>query len=341
VEETAEDFPADTALAAGVFAYVDFGVSRGLSREHLMAAARLDERMRADPDARVSIMAYVILWRELMTGLPGVAVPIELVRALDTGALGILGQVAVRADDVEQASLLVERFMRLPDTAFRVSRIERGELVGLSFGHLPQVEAMRFPLEVMVGVGFRALHHATGGALALREVTFKHEAGYPRAAYEELFGAPVRFGADETALWLPREALATPLASRDPMLRRFLETHAQQLLESLPPRVDPIVGQIREAVLAELATSGADLTRVARRVAMSKRTVQRRLEEAGVSYQDLVDEVRAALARRLLRDRTRSIIDVAFELGYADLKGFYRAFRRWTEMTPAEFRRSA
>jgi AraC-like DNA-binding protein len=341
VEELAEDIPSDTALAAGVFAYVDVGVAHGLSREHLIAAARLDEGMRGDPDARVSIMAYVILWRELIAGLPGVVVPVELVRAVDPAALGILGQVVLRADDIDQASALVERFMRLPDTAFRASRIERGDLVGLSYGHLPHVEAMRFPLEVMLGVGFRALQHATGGAVAVREITFKHEAGYPVAAYEELFGVPVRFGADETAIWLPREALATPLASRDPMLRRFLETHAQRLLEALPPRVHPIVVQIREAVLAELATTGAELARVARRVAMSKRTLQRRLEEAGTNYQDLVDEVRAALAQQLLGDRERSIIDVAFELGYADLKGFYRAFRRWTEMTPAEWRRSA
>lgn len=341
MEDSAEDFPADTALAAGVFAYVDFGAARGLSREHLMSAVRLDDSMRSDPDARVSIMAYVILWRELIAGLPGIAVPVELVRALEPSTLGVLGQVALRADDVDQASLLVERFMRLPDTAFRASRIERGDVVGLTFGHLPHVEAMRFPLEVMLGVGYRTLQHAAGGALAPREITFKHEPGYPVAAYEDLFGVPVRFGADETAIWLPREALATPLASRDPMLRRFLETHAQQLLEALPARVAPIVGEVREAVLAELATSGADLAKVARRLAMSKRTLQRRLEEAGTNYQDLVDEVRAALARQLLGDRTRSIIDVAFELGYADLKSFYRAFRRWTEMTPAEFRRSA
>jgi AraC-like DNA-binding protein len=69
--------------------------------------------------------------------------------------------------------------------------------------------------------------------------------------------------------------------------------------------------------------------------------VQRRLEQHGTSYQDLVDDVRATMARTLLKDRTRSIIDVAFELGYADLKGFYRAFRRWTGATPAEWRAHA
>jgi AraC-like DNA-binding protein len=110
------------------------------------------------------------------------------------------------------------------------------------------------------------------------------------------------------------------------------------MLSALPSPQPAVVAQIREAIVVELATSGADLARVAKRVAMSMRTVQRRLEEHQTSYQDVVDEVRAAMARTLLRDRARSIIDVAFELGYADLKGFYRAFRRWTGTTPAEWR---
>jgi AraC-like DNA-binding protein len=129
-----------------------------------------------------------------------------------------------------------------------------------------------------------------------------------------------------------------PLARRDPLARRYLEAHADQMLEALPAPQPEVVARIREAIMIELATSGADLARVAKHVAMSTRTVQRRLEEHGTSYQDLVDDVRAAMARALLRDRARSIIDVAFELGYADLKGFYRAFRRWTGTTPAEFR---
>lgn len=336
-----EEFPPDTGFAAGAFAYLDFAVSRGLSREKLLAAAGLDEALRNDPDARVPIIAYVILWREMLAGLPEVAVPVELVRALDPGSLGLVVQLALRADDVGHAARLLGQFHRLPDTALRFSFVERDGLVGFAVGHLPQVEAMRYPLEVMLGVGVRTLQRAAGGALAVHHVTFKHAAGYPVAAYEELFGVPVMFGAPETAAWMPREALATPLAAPDPALRRILEAHATRLVDALPPIESPVVAQIREAVVAELAGSGAELARVAKRVAMSTRTVQRRLEEAGTSYQDLVEDVRAALARDLLRDRTRSIVDIAFELGYADLKGFYRAFRRWTDSTPAEWRAKA
>lgn len=331
----------ETALASLAFGYVDLGVRHGLSRDTLMTAAGLDERLRGDPDAHVPVMTYMILWRELLVGLPAVCVPVEAVRAFDPGAMGVAGQIVVRADDIAHAAALSERFSRLTDTAVGMRWIERADCIGYAITHRPEVVAMRFPIEVMLGAGYRMMCHAAGEALPLREVTFAHPAGYPAAAYEELFGAPVRFGAEESAVWLDHELVTRPLARRDPMTRRYLEAHAEQMLAQLPAaQPPPIVAQIREAVLVELATSGAELARVAKHVAMSTRTVQRRLEEAGTSYQDLVDDVRAAMACTLLRDRARSIIDVAFELGYADLKGFYRAFRRWTGTTPAEFRAS-
>lgn len=331
----------DTALAAPVFAYVEFGVSHGLSREALMSAAGLTEAMRSDPDARVSILAFVILWRELITRLPGIVVPVELIRALDVDVLGVTGQVVLRADNLGHASELVQRFMRLTDTALGMAWHERDDLVGFEVTHRPEVVAMRFPIELMLGIGLRLLRHAASGPVGLREVTFAHPPGYPAAAYEEVFGVPVRFGEPRSALWFTRGVQTTPFANRDPVARRYLEAHAEHMLAALPvpaAPAPPVVAQIREAILVELATSGAELARVAKRVAMSTRTVQRRLDEAGTSYQDLVDDVRSALARSLLRDRSRSIIDVAFELGYADLKGFYRAFRRWTDATPAEWR---
>ncbi len=335
-----DELSGDSALAAPAFGYVDFGVAHGLSRQSLMAAANLTERLRGDPDARCSPMAYVVLWKELVSRLPDVVVPVELVKAMQPAALGITGQVVLRADDLAHATSLIERFLHLTDTAITLTRPERGDVVGFAIGHRPEVMAMRYPIELMLGVGFRLMSLAAGGRVPLREVTFAHAAGYPVAAYEEMFGAPVRFEAPESALWIPRAAISATFAGRDPIARHYLEAQAEQLLAALPPAVtmQPIVVLVRSAILEELAPSGAELARVAKRVAMSTRTLQRRLGEAGTGYQDLVDDVRSSVARERLRERARSIIDVAFELGYADLKGFYRAFRRWTGGTPAEWR---
>jgi AraC-like DNA-binding protein len=339
-----DELSSDTALAAPAFAYIDFGVAHGLSRGELMAAAQLREELRADPDARCAAWAYVVLWQQLVTQLPGVVIPVELVRTMQPGALGVTAQVVLRADDLAHAAGLAERYLHLTDTALTLRWHARDGLAGCSVEHRPEVVAMRFPIEVMVGIAYRVLSLASGGTLPIREVTFAHAAGYSVAAYEELFGVPVRFEQPVSALWLPANAMSTPFPNRDPIARHYLEAQANQLLAAIPqrtPAFPPIVRAVRGAILEELASTGAELARVAKRLAMSTRTLQRRLEEAGTTYQDLVDEVRSAAARTLLRDRSRSIIDVAFELGYADLKGFYRAFRRWTGSTPAEWRARA
>lgn len=336
VDEAAEH-PAETALAAPAFSYVDFGVAHGLSRDRLMQESRLTESMRADPDARCSTFAFVALWRILLVELPDVVVPIELAKSIDLAALGVIGQIVPRADSLQHGHQLVERFLRLSDTSLGSRRVERGDLVGFAVMHRPEVIAMRFPIELMVTVGWRLLSAAAGESVA-REVTFAHAPGYPVAAYEALFGAPVRFEQPESTVWIERARLDEPLPSSDPIARRYFEAYAERMLDALDTSPPPLLATIREAVAVELATSGAELARVAKRVAMSTRTLQRRLEEAGTSYQDIVDTVRAEMARALLREKSRSIVDVAFELGYADLKSFYRAFRRWTDTTPADWR---
>jgi AraC-like DNA-binding protein len=337
------DFPAHTALAAPAFAYVEFGIRHGLSRESLLTASGLDESLRADPDARCSISVYMILWRELLTRLPDVVVPVALAQSLDDSVLGVIAQIIPRADNLQHASELLDRYVRLTDTALGSRRIERGDLIGHQVVHRPEVIAMRYPVELMLAVAHRILGPAFSAPLAV-EVTFAHPAGYPVAAYEALFGIPVRFDQPDSALWFSRAALTTPFASRDPIARRYLEAFAARSLDAVKvAELSPassLRASIRDAILYELATSGADLARVAKRLAVSTRTLQRRLEEAGTSYQDLVDSSRAALAQSLLRDATLSITDIAFELGYADLKSFYRAFRRWKETTPAEWRRA-
>jgi AraC-like DNA-binding protein len=71
---------------------------------------------------------------------------------------------------------------------------------------------------------------------------------------------------------------------------------------------------------------------------MSRRTLQRRLNEAGLSFSAVAQSVRAELAKDLLRDTNMSISAVAFEVGYADRFGFDAAFKRWTGMTPHAYR---
>jgi AraC-like DNA-binding protein len=94
-------------------------------------------------------------------------------------------------------------------------------------------------------------------------------------------------------------------------------------------------------LIQTLATEGApNLRRVADAVGTSGRSLQRRLAESGVTFSEVAAQTRLSLAREMLLDRSVKIIDVGFELGYSDPANFTRAFRRWTGVSPREFRQA-
>ncbi|MFP5355538.1 MAG: helix-turn-helix transcriptional regulator [Gemmatimonadota bacterium] len=104
------------------------------------------------------------------------------------------------------------------------------------------------------------------------------------------------------------------------------------------PEVESTAGRVRREVGASLATGEPRLQAVARRLAMSERTLHRRLAGEGASFTAIVDEVRRERAKLLLEDRKLSSSEIAFLLGFAEPATFIRAFRRWTGETPHEWR---
>jgi AraC-like DNA-binding protein len=102
------------------------------------------------------------------------------------------------------------------------------------------------------------------------------------------------------------------------------------------------VGQRAQQVVSMLLASGSgypDIQLVADRLGTSVRTLQRQLRATGVTYATVVQQVRCAAARQMLKESRRRISDVARQLGYSDPAHFTRAFQRWTGDTPRDFRR--
>lgn len=98
---------------------------------------------------------------------------------------------------------------------------------------------------------------------------------------------------------------------------------------------------MRQVVRAIVEIGSADLESAARCAKVSKRTLQRRLREAGLEFGQLLDDARFEKARRMLRDPKVKIVDVSSQLGYTDSANFTRAFRRWTGVAPQRFRRES
>ena len=124
----------------------------------------------------------------------------------------------------------------------------------------------------------------------------------------------------------------------DPALFDLLDRHARGLAGRAPGEGE-IAARVRASVAAELPGREPSVAAVARRLATSARTLQRRLGEEGTSFARLVDEVRRERAETFLRAGDVSIAEVSWLVGFSEQSAFTRAFRRWTGTSPTDFRR--
>jgi AraC-like DNA-binding protein len=146
------------------------------------------------------------------------------------------------------------------------------------------------------------------------------------------------FSQADNALVFPRRLLSTPLGQADAEVRRLFDGYAERLLVELR-QGHSVLDRARESLAAQLAAEGPDLERLAAALALSPRTLQRRLREAGLSFSQLVDETRQQLVLHYLRDPALELADIAFLVGFSEPGSLARAFRRWTGQSLGEYRR--
>ncbi|MGH8697784.1 MAG: helix-turn-helix domain-containing protein, partial [Burkholderiales bacterium] len=176
-----------------------------------------------------------------------------------------------------------------------------------------------------------------GEAFVPIEVTVVRSAPDPRAPFDEWFRCPIVWSAERASVLCRREDLAQPLATANPDVALANERVALEYLERLD-RTD-IVAQVRRRILELLPSGPPTQAEIARGLALSPRTLHRRLAEAGTSFAELLDATRRELAGGYLQRTDYSIAEVAYLVGFAEVSSFNRAFRRWTGKSPSEVRR--
>jgi AraC-like DNA-binding protein len=168
---------------------------------------------------------------------------------------------------------------------------------------------------------------------------FAH-AGEVDEALARFFGTrQIRFGQENNGFSFSASVLELDVQGSNPALSAFLERQAAEKVPSTPG--DDLASQVDEAIRAALPDGAPSIERIAVRLGLSARTLQRRLDEQGTSFAQMLEQIRHGLAERYLADAHRPLSEIAFRLGYSDLTAFLRAYKRWTGKTPGEVRQRA
>jgi AraC-like DNA-binding protein len=155
-------------------------------------------------------------------------------------------------------------------------------------------------------------------------------------SYPELFGCPVQFGQSENKFLFETHWLdGVPKLGNEITYAAVLKL-CDEMMEELQLHIG-LVGKVRQVLLVNLMRP-TSFEAVADYLHMSTRTLRRKLVDENTSFRKLVDELRAQMAIKYLRDTNLTIEDIAYALGFSDAANFRHAFRRWTKSAPQQFR---
>jgi AraC-like DNA-binding protein len=179
-----------------------------------------------------------------------------------------------------------------------------------------------------------------GDHVTAQEVRMRWQTPGNSATIEAFFGCPIRFGANEDALVLHRSVFDLPLPEHTPELTEMFGSYAAVLIRSMTPETT-FIDEVREALSEGFLTEATSEEAIARRLRITVRTLHRRLAKHETSFRQLRNELMRNRAEQLLREQRLPIAEVSYLLGYTEPSAFHRAFRRWTGLTPMEWRRRA
>lgn len=319
---------------------LDSAVRLGVEEEPILKAIGVPPEVASDPRAWVTAEQMASAWVLVpeRSGRPDFGVAAALTTPV--GAYGALDFATMSSPTVAEALMRLERYYRLLGGMSDVSfvRTPRGGgivTVRLLVGRANELRHYTEHFMALVTTRIRMAARAKASDVTAR---FVHSNPSDMAALQEVFGPAVRFGTDANALEFPREVVEAPLISANPELAEMLEVEAERA--RLRPDA-PLRERVRQALDLALREGDPSLPQVAKRLGVSSRTLQRKLQLEGTSFGDELDAARAEVARRLVEKGSESFGEIAFLLGFSQPSAFHRAFKRWTGTTPKTFRSHA
>ncbi len=253
--------------------------------------------------------------------------------------IGALVYVVLNSPTIAAAVENAARYLRLHNEAALIdSSVENHHgYIRVRLAKL-EVKTVRQLNEYCMVVALNIIRMMAGSQWAPQEVQFAHQAPRDSSEHLRVFRAPVCFGCASNAFVTDREFIERQVPAASRHLYKILKQYLELVLKEIPAE-NGLVTSVRQAI-AELIRNGAPgLTRVAKKMAMSPRTLQRQLKRDGVDFKKLVDDTRRLSALNYLRNPRSTLTEIAFLLGYSELSAFNRAFKRWTGSTPLNYRR--
>ncbi|MCB0731803.1 MAG: helix-turn-helix domain-containing protein [Ignavibacteriae bacterium] len=269
---------------------------------------------------------------------PGFSVRVgQQMKLDDYGVLGLSWKTCSWAGEIFERS---ERYFKLLSNTylFKIEKISNISRVYLNrVAHRRGVELSN---QATLSATVVVLQAMTESDIAPVEVSFTHGLLQNIDDYTLAFKCPILFNQSKNYIAYKTENLEMRTAKADKSINRFLNERVEEETKGIKLSSNKIIFDIENLIKDALPSGIPGIDQIGGLMGLSRRTLTRRLAENGLTFRDLIKKTQEEVSRDLLINSTRSIAEIAFETGFSDQSAFSRAFKNWTNISPAEYRRT-
>lgn len=254
---------------------------------------------------------------------------------------GLIAPLAMNARNMRQVLEDIDRFgpLLMPQPELQLTEQNGQARIHIQpLGLQPQTR--RFRAEVVASGLVQMIRACASTPQDLHGAYFAHPQPAYVYRYAEIFGPRVSFDAPAYAIHFNADVLDRKFMWHDPAAYLEARTRAEAALAAMQATRSDLTEQLRALILGQLPRVPKS-TEAAAQLCMSERSLRRHLAELGTSYAAVLQECQILVAKRELAEGRQSIKQIALSLGFSSVSCFHRAFRRWTDSTPTNWREAA
>jgi AraC-like DNA-binding protein len=339
---------ADAATISSVVPFLVATAARfeGIDPTGILSPTGLGHGAPPRPEEHVDADAYFDVWRRAMALIPDAAFPLRAASAFKLEDHEVFGFLAMSCETLGQAYERTATYRALYCVGARWELQNDASATRVIWYPWPGAVndvGYRAAMDYAVGDMANAIHRLgrTGPRpTAVRLVHRAPEATAALGAFAAHYGVAPTFGSLLYELVYPPGTQDLPVGTFNSRLRDYFDDECRRLVDKMGTG-SSVVDQVRKKLIGVMDGGETSIEAMAKKLGMSARSLQRHLADEGTRYNDLLAQIRAEFAKRYLSRGTVSASEVAYLIGFTEPPAFFKAFKRWTGMTPTEFQQGA
>lgn len=329
-----EPISVSVTLLSQMFLYL---TSLNVGMDAFLRSLGIDPATVKSPDEYIPVDTYLRIQDSAAEYVNDPYFGLHMGEFAEAGSWSILGYMMMNCKTLAEAFEKSGKYSRIIGNLIEGKAKVRFKKVQITLFTPPHAPKMsRHCYEATLSSSVRMMRSLTGVHVNPLEVTFIYPEPESTVEYDRVFCCPVRFGQKENSMTLDWSLGSLPIRMANSALLEHFEKYAQDFLAQME-RDDEHTRTVTKIILSRLDDDDLSIQKVAKEMAVSVRTLQNHLEAEGVVFSDLLRDIREKLAKKYLHENY-TVEQITYLLGFSEPSVFRKAFKKWSGVTPREYR---